>query len=241
MADRTTTELDAVTSTADADLLFTVVGGVPKKITRANQDNKTTAHSFKISGTQALGVEALGLRVGSGSLAAWDSFVRLIDVGSTWTVVSDNSAASYIVQNAYYASAWKYRTTSTATKQENLGAYFLFSFAPSGTANTNITWTDTLKIESGLISLGDATNLLIGSTTGTKIGTATSQKLSFWNATPIVQPASANQAALSLDVDVTGVDTVDKAAINSNFSAIQTLVNQLRLDLVAAGIIKGAA
>jgi len=46
---------------------------------------------------------------------------------------------------------------------------------------------------------------------------------------------------LSLDVDVTGSDTVELAAVNANFAAIQTLVNQLRADLVSAGLIKGAA
>lgn len=91
------------------------------------------------------------------------------------------------------------------------------------------------------LTVGAGGNIILDATTGTKIATAVSQKLGFWNATPIVQPASANQAALSLDVDVTGIDTVDKAAIDSNFTAIQTLVNQLRSDLVAAGLIKGAA
>jgi hypothetical protein len=33
-------------------------------------------------------------------------------------------------------------------------------------------------------------NIILGTTTGTKIGTATSQKLAFWNATPIVQPTT---------------------------------------------------
>ena len=89
--------------------------------------------------------------------------------------------------------------------------------------------------------LADALNIVLNATTGTKIGTATTQKLGFWNATPVVQPASANQAALSLDVDVTGIDTVDLTAINANFTSIQTLVNQLRSDLVTAGLIKGAA
>lgn len=35
----------------------------------------------------------------------------------------------------------------------------------------------------------DGTNIVVGSTTGTKIGTATSQKLGFYNATPVTQPS----------------------------------------------------
>jgi hypothetical protein len=42
----------------------------------------------------------------------------------------------------------------------------------------------------GAVGISDANNVVLGTTTGTKIGTATSQKLSFWNATPIVQPTT---------------------------------------------------
>jgi hypothetical protein len=42
----------------------------------------------------------------------------------------------------------------------------------------------------GNFNVTDANNLVFGTTTGTKIGTATSQKLGFWNATPIVQPTT---------------------------------------------------
>lgn len=42
----------------------------------------------------------------------------------------------------------------------------------------------------GTITLGDAKDIAVGTTTGTKIGTATTQKLGFWNAAPAVQPAA---------------------------------------------------
>lgn len=41
----------------------------------------------------------------------------------------------------------------------------------------------------------DAATIAFGTTTGTKIGTATSQKLSFWNKTPIIQPTTGITAA----------------------------------------------
>ena len=86
----------------------------------------------------------------------------------------------------------------------------------------------------------DGRNVQFGLTTGTKFGTSVSEKIGFWNKTPVIQPTHANQAALSLDTDVTGADTVDKSAINTNFTSIQSLVNQLRSDLVNTGIIKGS-
>lgn len=95
--------------------------------------------------------------------------------------------------------------------------------------------------DAATITLADKVDVVLNATTGTKIGTATTQKLGLWGVTPVIQQASADQAVVSLDVDVTGADLVDKAAINSNFTAIQTLLNRLRLDLTTIGAIKGAA
>lgn len=122
----------------------------------------------------------------------------------------------------------------------------------------------------GLTTITDAQNISVGTTTGTKLGTAAAQKLGKWGATPVVQPASANQAALAalttvaLTNSTTGTATTTlndvggsytQATLNNNFAtlatqhanvladlaAIRTLVNQLRADLVAAGNIKGSA
>jgi hypothetical protein len=49
--------------------------------------------------------------------------------------------------------------------------------------NKRITLTELFKIP-------DAVNIATGTTTGSKIGTAPTQKISFWNATPVVQPAA---------------------------------------------------
>ena len=43
---------------------------------------------------------------------------------------------------------------------------------------------------SSLLHLADAGDITVGTTTGTKIGTATSQKIGFYNATPVVQPTA---------------------------------------------------
>ena len=42
---------------------------------------------------------------------------------------------------------------------------------------------------SGGITMGDAKNIIVNATTGTKIGTGTTQKIGFWNATPAAQQA----------------------------------------------------
>ncbi len=48
---------------------------------------------------------------------------------------------------------------------------------------------------SGHLTAADGINMIFNGTTGTKIGTTTSQKLGFWNATPVVQPTTAVAAA----------------------------------------------
>lgn len=42
----------------------------------------------------------------------------------------------------------------------------------------------------GVVAVQDARNITVGTTTGTKIGTGTTQKLGFWNATPVAQPTA---------------------------------------------------
>lgn len=89
------------------------------------------------------------------------------------------------------------------------------------------------------ITFADAANIAAGTTTGTKIGTATTQKLGFYNATPIVQRSGASQAAVTTTAATNtspyGFTTAAQA------DAIVTLVNELRAALVALGLIKGSA
>lgn len=64
----------------------------------------------------------------------------------------------------------------------------------------------------GNITIADAINFIFNATTGTKIGTATTQKLAFWNAAPITQPTTAVAAATRTGgggTTLTDTDTFD--------------------------------
>ena len=50
--------------------------------------------------------------------------------------------------------------------------------------------TEVFRISTTVITIADGKNVAVGTTTGTTFGTTTSQKLSFWNKTPIVQPTT---------------------------------------------------
>lgn len=85
----------------------------------------------------------------------------------------------------------------------------------------------------------DSLSWQLGTSVGLKIGTATTQKVGFYNATPIAQRAGAAQAAVATtsatNVAPFGYSTAAQA------DAIVTLVNELRAWAVAQGFIKGAA
>lgn len=95
--------------------------------------------------------------------------------------------------------------------------------------------TDRITFEK-LVQFLDGRNIQLATGTGTKIGTATGQKIGLWNTTPVIQPASASQAAVSGTADST-YSANEVTLIND----IVTLLNQIRSDLVSIGIIKGSA
>jgi hypothetical protein len=100
----------------------------------------------------------------------------------------------------------------------------------------------------GNLTINDTFNVILATGTGTKIGTAVGQKLAFYNATPVVQPAGADQAALTNSTGGTADGTLSAvsgsgadADINNNFTELHTLLNEIRTALVNLGLIKGAA
>jgi hypothetical protein len=129
--------------------------------------------------------------------------------------------------------------------------------AAKGGSNASIVFqtggsSERLRITgAGILQIAEAGDIAVGTTTGTKFGTATNQRLAFFNATPIVQPASANQAALTNNTGGTAdgtlaavgnTSTADQAAvINDNFTELHRLQNEMRTALVNLGLIKGGA
>jgi hypothetical protein len=74
---------------------------------------------------------------------------------------------------------------------------------------TNGSTTVRAAIDSSALTLADAVNIAVNATTGTKIGTATNQKIAFWNKTPIVQPTTAITGAARVGGAGTTVTTTD--------------------------------
>lgn len=108
----------------------------------------------------------------------------------------------------------------------------------SPTAGTNATITNSyaLWIQGGIsrfdgnISINDAVDIVLGTTTGTKIGTGTTQKLGFWNAAPIVQPTTA-VAAATFAANTSGI--VDDTATFDGYTIGQVVKALRNMGLLA--------
>lgn len=72
---------------------------------------------------------------------------------------------------------------SVLTKAMSIGANQIVTF------DLGITLTTTAPL-----TFGEGGNIVAGTSTGTKIGTATTQKFGFWNTTPVVQPTALTAA-----------------------------------------------
>lgn len=68
----------------------------------------------------------------------------------------------------------------------------------------------------GNVTLAEASNLILGTTTGTKIGTATTQRIGFFNATPVVQPSAV-------------ADATDAASVITQLNALLSRMRDLGL------------
>lgn len=76
------------------------------------------------------------------------------------------------------------------------GALNLRGYTALGSGSTAQTATTVLQITNATtVTVSNAVNFVFNATTGTKLGTATTQKLGFWNTTPIVQPTTAVASA----------------------------------------------
>jgi hypothetical protein len=92
-------------------------------------------------------------------------------------------------------------TTSTAwsTSGTGLGVNAASGFA-GNLLDLQINGTSEWNFSGTVFGIGEANDIAVGTTTGTKIGTAASQKLAFWDKTPVVQPTtSISEAAFVAD------------------------------------------
>jgi len=81
-----------------------------------------------------------------------------------------------------------------------------------------------------------AENVTYNSPDGAVMGASTTELIAFYGSTPVVQPTSASQAAVTATITTTAVLTqaATQAAANT------VLLNQIRSELVTLGLITGS-
>jgi hypothetical protein len=108
-----------------------------------------------------------------------------------------------------------------------------FKVQNSGTMSTRLT------LQAATLTLADALNIAVNTTTGTKIGTATTQKLGFYNATPVVQPAAIADLTVTATTGTlptaTGSQVIANAAAPTNAELLKYCVElEAKLELALA-------
>jgi hypothetical protein len=202
-----------------------------------NKPSTDTLTQIQLSGTYGT---VTGVIEGQFDGSAWFPLAAVdastAGVASGTLSPADNSTLLYNVPSAGLSGV-RFRSTAVAsgTLAVAIQSGAFVGIPPVATTN-NTTFGATSF--SGNITMADATNVVLNTSTGTKIGTAVTQKLGFWNATPIVQPSGAAQAAVA---GTAATNSSPYGYSQAQADAIVTLVNALRTALVNAGIIKGSA
>lgn len=128
----------------------------------------------------------------------------------------------------------RYNINSTASGTGTTRPIRIYTGTRTGQLVLNTDGTISLDYD---LTINDA-NLVFGTTTGTKIGTATTQKLGFYNATPIVRPSAYTQTYSTADKTLA---TPTAAAITNNtggsisttFAAITAGASYAQADMTA--------
>lgn len=202
--------LGGSTVNANMDLLdgVSAIGALAVTVTEipsASLNVRVTAGTFRKSdGT-------LVSYAGTSSQAMTLSSTNYLYLGDTGTLTVNTSG---------FPSAWHVRLATVVAGASTITSVTDARVSlPSSGLNLNSVY---LALAGG--TLADGANAAVGTSTGTKIGTAATQKLGLWGVTPVVQPSGASQAAVgslalqSLTVSTGGTPGTTLAAATNTAS-----------------------
>jgi hypothetical protein len=111
---------------------------------------------------------------------------------ATHTVSAETGDLSFSLINAGSPAVERFRLTSTGSRLVyDASNWFTTTINSNGGITFDAVGTLPGFTFNDAVTLADGVSLSTGTSTGTKIGTLTSQKIAFWNKTPIVQPTTA--------------------------------------------------
>lgn len=203
----------------------------------------TGTFSGALSATSGAFTGNVSMTVASGSLMTLASTGTTTNARVGFKLDAQNVAVGDYFSCIYMADGsprrvhWTYNSTAAGTTP-------VLSMTASNQVGINVATPGyTLDVAGTLRATGDVTlsgaDIITDATTGTRLGTATTQKIGFYGVTAVVQRASANQAAVATTGATNATPYGFTTAAQAN--AIVTLVNEMRTALVNLGLIKGSA
>ncbi|MCA6445477.1 MAG: hypothetical protein IM600_18765 [Bacteroidetes bacterium] len=134
----------------------------------------------------------LASTTGSGAvvLATSPTIQTLLSVNGQ-ALVTDGTATTRIgAYGANQSAIWFNQTTPTTANYALYGSATQTFFNATSLIGLAINDSSTITINSSAMNVINGKNITFGTTTGTRIGTATNQLFGFWNATPVSRPAA---------------------------------------------------
>jgi hypothetical protein len=199
-----------------------VVGGSPIGNTAMTFScvGNTTGNNYGVAGFSRFGNNSIGGVLRAGLNTTQDAKTGAKYIGCIG-VARNNTGAGSVSLGGYFGLNISDPTFDNAALiADNAdAAYPIFIARDNGGAK----WT---IADGGDTTWGDAVNMVFNTTTGTKIGTATNQKIGFWNATPLVQPTTAVAIATRVGgagTTVTDTDTFDGYQIGQIVKALRNI------------------
>jgi hypothetical protein len=155
--------------------------------------------------------------------------------GNSWFYLTNSQTCGVNVSSP--SAKLEVRVTSGAQFMASYDAsnYYSVTVGSSGGVTFDAVGSGAKFTFSDSIEVADAKDIIVGTSTGTKIGTSTSQKLGFFNATPVTQRADIG--ALTDSTGGTPGTTIqdvggafDQDTLNDNFASLAAQINALRTE-----------
>lgn len=152
---------------------------------------------------------------------------------TTWTTNGVGTVTSVV--GAGTVNGLTVTGTVTSTGNITLGGTLDLSAPPAIGGGTPAAGTFSTLTANTSLTMADAANVVVNATTGTKIGTATSQKIGFFNATPVVQPATTG--TVTGFTAGTGTAVLDDSTFTGNTGATAYTVGDIVRALKTLGFL----
>lgn len=152
------------------------------------------------------------LNIGNGSTVA-SAKLQVTDSNAEIARFDRNSANNAAISTRNTSGAVFFGSTSAGT-----------TFAVGSTADLTADGKLSVDVAGNTITVANSVNFVFNTTNGTKFGTATNQKIGFYNATPIVQPSAYTVSNLTTDKTYdANATTIDELA-----DVLGTLITDLK-------------